>query len=33
LQNNPRLENGKTPLDRTEKHHHDGRGGNPGLYF
>jgi hypothetical protein len=24
---------GKTPLDRTEKHRHDGRGGNPGLYF
>ena len=21
------------PLDRTEKHHHDRRGGNPGLYF
>ena len=25
--------NGETPLDRTEKHRHDGRGGNPGLYF
>jgi putative transposase len=24
---------GETPLDRTEKHRHDGRGGNPGLYF
>jgi putative transposase len=23
----------ETPLDRTEKHRHDGRGGNPGLYF
>jgi putative transposase len=23
---------GETPLDRTEKHRHDGRGGNPGLY-
>ena len=24
---------GETPLDRTEKRRHDGRGGNPGLYF
>jgi putative transposase len=24
---------GETALDRTEKHRHDGRGGNPGLYF
>ena len=24
---------GETPLDRTEKHRHDGRDGNPGLYF
>ena len=24
---------GETPLDRTEKHRHDGRGGNGGLYF
>jgi hypothetical protein len=24
---------GETPLDRTEKHRHDGRGGNPGFYF
>jgi putative transposase len=24
---------GETGLDRTEKHRHDGRGGNPGLYF
>ena len=24
---------GETPLDRTEKHRHDGRGGNPRLYF
>ena len=24
---------GETPLDRTEKHRHDGPGGNPGLYF
>jgi putative transposase len=24
---------GETPLDRTEKHRHDRRGGNPGLYF
>ena len=24
---------GETPLDRTEKHRHDGHGGNPGLYF
>jgi putative transposase len=24
---------GETPLGRTEKHRHDGRGGNPGLYF
>ena len=24
---------GETPLDRTEKHRHDGRGGNTGLYF
>ena len=24
---------GETTLDRTEKHRHDGRGGNPGLYF
>jgi transposase InsO family protein len=24
---------GEAPLDRTEKHRHDGRGGNPGLYF
>jgi hypothetical protein len=24
---------GETPLDRTEKHRHDGRGGNPGLYL
>jgi putative transposase len=24
---------GETVLDRTEKHRHDGRGGNPGLYF
>ena len=23
----------ETPLDRTEKHRHDRRGGNPGLYF
>jgi putative transposase len=23
----------ETSLDRTEKHRHDGRGGNPGLYF
>jgi hypothetical protein len=23
----------ETPLDRTQKHRHDGRGGNPGLYF
>lgn len=23
----------ETPLDRTEKHRHDGRDGNPGLYF
>lgn len=23
----------ETPIDRTEKHRHDGRGGNPGLYF
>lgn len=25
--------NGETPLDRTEKHRHDGRDGNPRLYF
>ena len=24
---------GETPLDRTEKHRHDGRGGTRGLYF
>ena len=24
---------GETPLDRTEKHRHDGRGGEPGLYL
>ena len=24
---------GETPLDRTEKHRHDRRDGNPGLYF
>ena len=24
---------GETALDRTEKHRHDGRDGNPGLYF
>jgi putative transposase len=24
---------GETPLDRTEKHRHDGRDGNPGLYY
>ena len=24
---------GETALDRTEKHRHDGRGGNRGLYF
>jgi hypothetical protein len=24
---------GETPLDRTKKHRHDGRDGNPGLYF
>jgi hypothetical protein len=24
---------GETPLDRTEKRRHDGRGGNSGLYF
>ena len=24
---------GETPLDRTEKHRHDKRDGNPGLYF
>ena len=24
---------GETPLDRTEKRRHDGRGGDPGLYF
>ncbi len=24
---------GETPLDRIEKHRHDGRDGNPGLYF
>jgi putative transposase len=24
---------GEAPLDRTEKHRHDRRGGNPGLYF
>jgi hypothetical protein len=24
---------GETPLDRTEKHGHDKRDGNPGLYF
>ncbi len=23
----------ETPIDRTENHRHDGRGGNPGLYF
>jgi Integrase core domain len=23
----------ETPLDRIEKHRHDGRGGNPGLHF
>jgi hypothetical protein len=33
LPTGPRLKNGETPLDRTEKHRHDGRGGNPGLYF
>jgi hypothetical protein len=27
LQSEPRLKNGETPLDRTEKHRHDGRGG------
>jgi hypothetical protein len=33
LPTGPRLKNGETPLDRTEKRRHDGRGGNPGLYF
>jgi hypothetical protein len=33
LPTGPRLKNGKTPLDRTEKRRHDRRGGNPGLYF
>jgi hypothetical protein len=33
LQSEPRLKNGETPLDRTEKHRHDPRDGNPGLYF
>ena len=33
LQRKPRLKNGETPLDRTEKPRHDRQDGNPGLYF